>query len=157
MIIAVDPGKHAIGWAVFANARPSAFPNPSDWGLVDCGYTAMGKLTDVSHARDCDEVVIEIPQVYMQRQWKGNPNDLIDVAFMAGMSACIFGRCTKTITTIRPHTWKGSRPKKVCNRVTRDTLTEHEHSIVNAVELSASKRHNMMDAIGIGLWKVGRR
>jgi hypothetical protein len=35
-------------------------------------------------------------------------------------------------------------------------LTDHELSLLKGLGLPPSKEHNVIDAVGIGLWKVGR-
>ncbi len=146
-MLSIDPGKHMFGWAAFEDDR-----------LNRCGLVKGEGFQDMMGAfvyhRTPTEIVVEIPQVYQQRMWKGDPNDLIDVAIVAGAVAAQF-RCETTF--IRPRKWKGTRPKKVCNKLTLGTLDDGELKVYRSVDVLASLRHNVIDAIGIGLWRLGRR
>jgi hypothetical protein len=135
-ILAIDPGKHA-GWAYFDD----------DWSLKWCG------VNDVPSCSPTD-LVIEIPQVYPHRAQKGDPNDLITVAFGAGLIA---GRFPKArLRLVKPHQWKGTVPKEIHNRRVLAALTEGERVVAESAKVQASVRHNMIDAIGLGLWHLGR-
>ncbi|NIQ90988.1 MAG: hypothetical protein GWM98_04570 [Nitrospinaceae bacterium] len=101
--------------------------------------------------------VVEIPQIYDRRKWKGDPNDLIKVAVTAGALAGTFFRRTGSIEFVKPATWKGSRPKEIDNEFTLSLLTPDELLRFERAKAPKSKRHNLIDAIGIGLWKLKRR
>lgn len=135
VLVAVDPGKHACGWAVFYDGH-----------LYTCG---LGEIPNMF--RYPDDLVVEIPQIYQQRKWQGDPKALVEVAFAAGRSTAWHPEPH----TIRPHDWKGSRPKDICNRVTMNALTDEEKDLIPT--LPKTKLHNVIDAIGIGLWRLGRR
>ena len=133
-ITAIDPGNHMQAWALFLNKK-----------MIDCVYTE-----DVRAIRYGRRIVVELPQVYSQG--KGDPNDLIQVAFAAG-------RCVgkgKFFETVLPGQWKGQVPKKIHNRRVLAKLTPEEHVVLDAAEVRPSLRHNIIDAIGIGLWRVKR-
>ncbi len=150
-LVSIDPGKHMFGWAAF-----------EDGHLYRCGLVKGDDFQEMMQTFDIrsvamsvpTQIVVEVPQVYQQRMWKGDPNDLIDVAIVAGAVAARF-RC-ETIF-IRPRKWKGTRPKKVCNKLTLDTLDPNEMGVYQWIDVLASLRHNVLDAIGIGLWRLGRR
>lgn len=151
MLVAIDPGKRLFGWAAFEGGRLNRC------GLVKGkGFQEMMGAFDVAAVAMSvpTQIVVEIPQVYQQRLHKGDPNDLIDVALIAGAAAARF-RC-ETIF-IRPRKWKGSRPKGVCNKLTLKTLDREELEAYQSIAILASLRHNVLDAIGIGLWRLGRR
>ena len=153
--VAIDPGKKAVGWALF-----------SDKNLIQCGLVINeggpaqlnAAMEDAFQDFHAAVVVVEVPQMYQQRFLKGDPNDLIDVALAAGMAVGNLAPCgDEDIELVRPRKWKGTRPKKVCNQLTLKTLTPAELAIYENTECLASLRHNVIDAIGIGLWKAGRR
>jgi hypothetical protein len=103
-------------------------------------------------------MVLEVPQIYAGGG-KGDPNDLVDIAVAGGV---VVGRCTREntdqdIVYCRPRDWKGQRPKAVDNRYTLGILEESEVAIFDACGVTAGLKHNVIDAIGIGLWKLGRR
>ena len=152
-ILSIDPGKHNVGWALFDEGE-----------LKDCGllqgkdskkitsnvkeyFTRFGKV---------DDIVVELPQVYQQHKWKGDPNDLIMVAFMAGFSTAWVD--ADVVTLVRPHDWKGSVPKSISNQRIMDRLRTKELNLFNEKRngIARSVLHNMIDAIGIGFWRTGR-
>lgn len=148
-LISVDPGKHAFGWALFEDGDFIA------GGL--CGNDTQAIDGDLK-ALGATEAIIELPQVYQQRMWKGDPNDLIEVAIVAGKAAHALAMAGATdIEFVKPRVWKGTRSKKICNKLTLDTLTSCERAAFDTIEVLASLRHNVIDAIGIGLWRLKRR
>jgi hypothetical protein len=147
----IDPGEWT-GYALFDGVS-----------LVTCGVMGKGleKIQPEVHrfVMNCwpDHAVIEIPQVYRQRQQKGDPNDLIQLALIAGMCMGEFLQGGATVETRLPREWKGQRSKEVDNRSVLKLLTDDERDIVARSRLPKYKLHNMIDAIGIGLWHVGRK
>ena len=151
-LVSIDPGKTALGWACFNNqvlAHCGLIRSKSIFGMANVINNTLGGLYP-------DDVVIEIPQVYQQRMGKGDPNDLIDVGIVAGMVTSVLGEFDQ-IQMIRPRRWKGTRPKNICNALTLKTLDVDERKVFEEIEVIASLRHNVIDAIGIGLWRLGRR
>lgn len=140
-VLAIDPGKRCIGWALFR-----------DDVLAECGLIRDPEFSSLQ-LPTAGKVVIERPQVYPQRVQKGDPNDLIDVALWAG--ACAVVAQGRTIEFVRPRQWKGTVPKDIHNARVAEKLNDLEASMLAAVK-PASLRHNVTDAIGIGLWVLGR-
>ena len=91
-----------------------------------------------------------------QRAQVGDPNDLVDVALVAGACA---GLLPAKVAFVKPRRWKGTAPKRVTNRRTREVLTSEEVHVytVAMTAVPAGLRHNVLDAIGIGLWALGRK
>jgi hypothetical protein len=146
-LMTVDPGKN-LGWAMFEDGRLI------ETGLIEAHSLAdtVFELVGVCERHRPAEAVIEIPQVYQQRLWKGDQNDLVDVAVIAGAAAATLIAYAEP-QLIRPHGWKGNRPKAIDNRHTFSLLDDEEKSKIP----SGAKRHNVLDAVGMGLWKLGRR
>ena len=152
-LISIDPGKHSIAWAYFSNAV-----------LVDCGLIQSKNLVVLATKVDVqiieyrnitpDLVVVEKPQAYQQKHWKGDPNDLIDLALAAGAATHALGCCE--IEFVLPRTWKGQTPKKISNARTLKNLTDIERQVFKRMDVIPSLRHNVIDAIGIGMWKLRR-
>lgn len=149
MIFAFDPGARSIAWARFECAR-----------LVACGYvetrdsSALQDAIKATGARG-HEAWIEVPQVYQQRAWKGDPNDLIAVAVTVGRIAAEVGAGGE-VHFARPHEWKGSVPKDVMVKRIESKLLTCEAEILHAAKIPRAKRHNAIDAIGLGLWALRR-
>jgi len=53
-----------------------------------------------------------------------------------------------------PATWKGQLKKHVCHARIDLALTPGERKIIP--KLAKTYLHNMLDAVGIGLWYLGR-
>jgi len=144
-LLAIDPGEHT-GWAVYGSL--SVYGPLSR--LLACG---LGMPPVEAAAR----VVIELPQVYPQHPVP--PNDLITLAFLAGRYA---GKTKQDaeVSTVFPHQWKGNLPKDVCAARVRMKLTPEERDVADAAfkegRIPAAQRHNVMDAVGIGLSALGR-
>jgi hypothetical protein len=142
ILLSIDPGKTA-GYALF-----------HDNTLVACGLDRDTALNIASAYPNL--VLIEKPQVYRTRLQKGDPNDLITLALQAGRyqeRAIVAGA---TVETPTPADWKKQLPKEICNARTLAALSVSERKIADAVKCAAGARHNLLDACGIGLWRLGR-
>jgi hypothetical protein len=144
--MSVDPGK-SMGVAVFLNG------NLTGVNLIKSNYA--NELQNFVNRIQPKIGIVEAPRIYGRRQWKGDPNDLIKVALLAGMAlAALSQHCIPEI--VYPSVWKGQRPKDVDNKYTLELLSETERVYIEN-SFPKSKLHNVIDAIGIGLWKLGRR
>lgn len=157
--VALDPGKHRAGVAVF---RDSVL-----WWAGLCGDGKSGPLSTVRATVAAltlgaqpspffSWAIVENQQVY--RGLPGpNPNDLIPLAFVAGgVTASISSAADCAFRFPLPREWKGSVPKKVWTARILSRLSTAELDILKAVKCPASLRHNTVDAIGLGLWHLGR-
>lgn len=148
-IITVDPGVHFFAFARFENRV-----------LVDCNFLATKNLFSYKHFFNfnCD-MIIEKPQIYEQRLQKGDPNDLINLAIFCGKLE-VFLRLTcrkiKKLDYIYPAAWKGQTPKTIMLRRIQKKLSVYEAALVDYLGLPKSKKHNVIDAVGIGLNYYGR-
>jgi len=109
--------------------------------------------------RKVSRVVVELPRVYPVLRWKGDPNDLISVAYTAGrLVEYLLPRCSQVILieTISPSTWKGQRPKKIDNEHTLSLLSPEELAVIEKLKCPAGQKNHVLDAIGMGLWRLGR-
>ncbi len=132
-LTAIDPGTDQ-GWAHFRDGVLTAC------GLGSCWFYG--------------DVLIELPQVY--RGSKVNPNDLVTLAVKVGELKYHAESTGHVVTLVWPHDWKGSTPKKIHNNRVIKRLRVDEWAVVERAECSDSKRHNVLDAVGLGLWKLGR-
>jgi hypothetical protein len=136
-MISVDPGVHGSGLAFWEGNR-----------LIAVTY----EVPQVAEGRYLEHMIIEVPQVYMGSRSKGNPNDLIKLAFEAGRIACM----APTHEVIKPRTWKGTIKKEVMLRRILTKLDDTELAYLKALNLPPSKEKECVDAIGIGLYILGR-
>ena len=139
--LAVDPGR-CTGFALFSVSDLT-------WCCAEAPETALSYLKGSSAI---DRIVIEIPQVYRLEHSKGDPGDLIELAFCAGM---VVGRIRPTtLQKVLPREWKGQLPKRVTEHRARAVLTVSEMARVPKVPKGLA--HNLWDAIALGLWSLGR-
>ena len=118
----------------------------------------------VGHAiQDCSigvhesvHVVIEFPQIY------GGPakvdlNDLLDIAGVASAVlshvATLFLISDANCRFTLPYGWKGNINKAIMTNRISASLTDAERGVIVSV---GAKDHNTIDAVGIGLWQLGR-
>jgi hypothetical protein len=152
VLCAIDPGR-TTGYAVFRASR-----------LVDAGY-----VHDRSKDRLCDNLksfrkklsgdvmVIEYPRVYAPEKSKGDPKSLIMLSLYVGATAARFADAGWTVRLVAPNEWKGSRPKNVDHLHSQKILSEAEWDLFEAFSFPITVEHNVLDAIGIGLWALDRR
>lgn len=141
--LAIDPGVKHLGVAVF------------DGGALVCA--GLIKTEDKKALSEIlftygypDSVVVELPQVYQRSKSKGDPNDLIAVAVVVGA----LQERLRRVELVKPRTWKGTVKKEVMLKRIVSKLTAEETALLP--KLSKSLVHNVIDAIGIGLFAVGR-
>lgn len=153
--LAIDPGAKLCGWASFADIE-----------LVKCGLVRGETLKELHTDAVCQiafgprtRVVVEKPRVYPVRAMKGDANDLVTIAFAAGV---VVGAAAERIDEFQsawPSEWKGSVPKQIHVKRTLAALTADERKTYErcVADAPVSLRHNCLDAIGLGLWAVGRK
>lgn len=150
-LLAFDPGKLSAGWSAFEEkrlARCGLLRAPTQRGL----FEAIREW-DLRTRTNGVDVWIERPQVYREAHWKGDPNDLIDVAIVVGALA---SQATGNVVLVRPHDWKGNVPKTIHNARIKRALDPAERDTLKACGAPAGLLHNVVDAVGLGLHALGR-
>lgn len=142
-ILAIDPGK-AAGGAFFIDGQLK-------WAaLIDADAPESEPYAMLQHLRGLAGVctLVEIPIAYMGARSKVDPNNLITTAFRAGKLAGDFSE------TIKPVTWKGNVPDHVIYKRIYAALAPDEANVLPRI--GASRMHNVLDAVGIGLHRLQR-
>ncbi len=145
LTLAIDPGKDT-GWSLWTDARLLGA------GLVDGDRPFLGLPPD-----GVDNLLVEIPQERVVGGGRRAPaNDLIRLAFRAG--TVVGGVHHMHRYEVLPVTWKGTLPKDVCARRVIERLMFDEGQTLDASlrNLAPNVRHNVLDAVGLGLYAVGR-
>jgi hypothetical protein len=142
-VIAIDPGETS-GWSWFRNSS-----------LVACAkHRGIPRLPEGAGFKGEGKIVIEKPMVY-----PGAPvdvNDLITLAIKVGeWKEYLWARFGVEPELVTAPTWKGSVPKEIHHQRLLKVLTEEERAIMPKTK-SGKYDHNMLDAVGLGLWKLGR-
>jgi hypothetical protein len=93
------------------------------------------------------EAVVEEPEY---RTGSRTPvRDLVQLALRAGVLVGLYRAWGSKVELVRPSRWKGSVPKEIHQRRIRAALEVEEHE-------NLAQNHNAVDAVGLGLWKLGR-
>lgn len=137
---AIDPGTGYYGWAQFDRRE-----------LQDCG---LATTLDVASWRRSHALVIEGQR--FRDTSRARPQNVIDLAFDAGR---ITGQYRGEVVHIAdPQMWKGTVDGKIMigrivKRLDAAELTVLERTLSG---LKKAQHEHVIDAIGIGLWSVGR-
>ena len=149
-LISIDPGNNT-GWAVFA-----------DRVLTLAGVDKKASLFRPVTPRIPGGVVlafetsvlVEIPRWYPHDQV--DTNDLIDLAVLVGEVKRFYESQSCKVELVFPRTWKGSVPKPIHNKRVLAALTPGELALLPRRPRAKDHDHNCVDAVGLGLWKLGR-
>ena len=153
--VSLDPGSNATGWAWWEGGElyGGGVVRGTAGSAVDTGIDA-GRVIQ-RHAGAVAFIIYERMAIYKFTSQRGDQNDLIPLAEIAGAACGALGARGEPVLA---RTWKGQVPKDVCHARCRSRLNERElrHAVAAEEIVIASLRHNFWDAIGIGLWKIGR-
>ena len=176
---AIDPGIYGSGVAIFegpsllwASYLPHQ-PGKQRRGLA-CRHAVLALQHCLARYPLCSHAVVEWQQQYENTAHTVNRADVTDLTGVAGAIVGLFGFYTDNISTPLPREWKGQTPKHVhmCRILgaelarARCTLPRGYKSQAPG-QLSAdqcrrivwtsskSLNHNIVDAVGLGLWAIG--
>lgn len=155
-LLAVDPGLRGVGLAYFTDGTltyanyvrnpVTEGDGPTAWfGLGDAVYHLMKDL-----AYRVDVYVTECPQVY--RRSAGDPNDLLQLSAVA--AACGASFPLQRAVGYKPRQWKGTVSKLHHQPRVLAQLSEVELQAIH--EKRKTYRHNVIDAVGLGLYELER-
>lgn len=145
LLISIDPGKHT-GFADFLGPklRTAGVLNEKDLfsqlPMTPYPFTTL--------------VLIEHPRWYPRDQ--KDVNDLLDLAVLVGEIKRYYEMSSCKVELVWPRTWKGAAPKEITNARTVRSLSPAEITFLPKSPRAKNYDHNMLDAIGLGLWKLGR-
>lgn len=141
ILYAIDPGVHQCGLAEFWDNK-----------LQATGYM---KTEDVAkllpRERTGVRVVCEFPKVYQGGKQKGDPADLLELAFVVGQISVRAAGNAVEFQRVLPHEWKQQLDKNQTRIRALERLSIDEKKVVHGL-----KNHNVWDAVAIGLWALGR-
>lgn len=157
LVVAIDPGLACTGWSwwVGGQFRGGGIVRGERGGnAVDVGRLVGRTALEAVGGAKVDVVVYERMAVYQFTAQKGDQNDLILLAEVAGAACGVIDAPANEPVTARA--WKGQVPKDIMHARCLGRLTREEAATVDGVKTPGSLRHNFLDALGIGLWKAGR-
>jgi len=148
--LAVDPGKRDCGVAYFVDGvlDSAAFLETADGDDVTLTQMVVDWLDG-----GCDLLVTEDQQVYARG--KGDPNDLVPLARVVGGVRSRIEHAERVLPL--PRIWTGGVPKDVRHRKLLERLPAAEVAIIDAVKVTKAKKHNVIDAVALGVWVLEQR
>lgn len=141
-LIAIDPGKTS-GFAEFHNGKLVEAMALSEREILTKSPVGRGVC------------VIELPVVYPTRNVPAA--DLIDLAVLVGDLRGLYRRHAFETVLVKPRTWKGTTPKAIHHKRLLAALASEERDRLPLRPRAKNYDHNMLDAIGIGLWQLTRK
>jgi hypothetical protein len=141
VILGCDPGKNYAALALFNNRK-----------LIFATYR---KLDQIHEQLDHWHVT----ELHLERQYltpkHPRPMDIVELAYGAGVVRGAVLQCNRSCKVIEhlPIQWKGNVPKAIMTNRIRTKLDPIE---LATIEDAGYKTHNTIDAIGIGLFALGR-
>jgi hypothetical protein len=161
MILSIDPGIDT-GWALWLAGK-----------LLACGYgDPRSHPAHRLHAEPNQDVVdavwIEDQEIYPRSPVP--PGDILTLAKLAHRVAGRYDATGTPVHFVLPRAWKGSTPctcsarnpdPACCTHHSRvwSLLSDREKDVFDQVArgMAPSKRHNVLDAVGIGQWACRRQ
>lgn len=138
MLLAIDPGAFT-GWALFEAECliGCGLVTPSNWG--DLVATATPRRP---------AIILEEPTLYPHS--KARPADVMALQLKVGELKGRFEAVGCLVELVQPRSWKGSVPKAISHARASKKLTNAERALVEG------KRHDVWDAVALGLWRLRR-
>jgi len=148
-LVTVDPGVHAMGvayWhsgeltrAVYVEAPSKKVGSAAGAVLLTNPLILFAK----------PPLIVERPKIYQKKTTRQSDIEMLLISVGA-----LVGLWPGAVSLIYPAAWKGQvNPDVMCERV-ETRLSQNETCVIEC--RLKSKRHNVLDAIGIGLKTLGR-
>lgn len=153
LTLAIDPGVRGCGAAWFEDGTLTSAMYLRTTDEESTGAKAWWRMVSAfrDYTSSVDTLVLEVPQVY--RMSKGDPNDLVAVAGTAGAIIGAYYELAQDVVSYLPRQWKGNVPKAVHNQRVLADLTATETKSIQYPK-QASLKHNVIDAIGLGVFHL---
>lgn len=145
-LLAVDPGTEQAGFARFEGSRLVQAELIKEKGSLK-EYRAWRVAVRIGDLLvPGASLVVEHPQVYARSP--GDPDDLLALSLVVGGVLALH----KGGEIVRPREWKGQVPKNLMTARILRQLEPDERELCKKI----NDNHNVLDAVGIGLWKLKR-
>lgn len=155
VLVSYDPGLREAGIALFHGKvlhRAALLRNPVEKLRGPSAWRAMAKEAAKWVGGPVDVAVVEMMQVYGGK-WAANPADLMQLVGVDG--AVCMSIDAKAYVDYLPRSWKGQVPQATyAKRI--DALLKKTGESEAVEECPASLRHNVLHAVGLGLFHLGR-
>lgn len=155
-ILAIDPGQCS-GWALFGPylTLEACGLHSIDLDKISMPGEIKAKYPWSPFGLQREFAVIESPVIYPGGR-TADPNSIVKLARNAGEWAGLCASVGLRVEYVSPRDWKGTIDPDIVLKRVYEALNADEKAIVDAHKLPKSKRHNLIDAIGIGLKTIGR-
>lgn len=169
-LLCIDPGLRCVGMAVFspsgrllrAGLARSCVKSPIRGAPAWRGAAQAAQVWYEYMPDDTPGAVPPMvrPQLVVVEEQKinfgrtKNPDDLLQCNGAAGAISMAFADCL--IQGVIPENWKGSIPKEDMTARIQSRLEERPEELRCVESCPTGLRHNILDAVGIGLWFFGR-
>jgi len=158
-ILSIDPGFRYLGYAVLTKEEILGAglvtnlqdPDVPSWPKSNYPPSFLNLAYLLREFNWCESplAIIEFPQVHRDTP---NPNDIIKLSAACGAYSSILQAAGFTVQWISPREWKGNVPKPIMFKRILAKVREEEYS-----KIDKPKNHNVIDAVGIGLWLIKRQ
>lgn len=155
-LLTIDPGFRYFAFAVFSDrhlhlADLVKASKADEWEVWTRQPPDFMEIRDVVSQFDWAQraAVIEFPQVHRDTP---NPNDIVKLAAACGAYTAILQSLGFSVSWVAPSDWKGTVPKDIMFRRILAKVTSDEYT-----RIKKPKDHNVVDAVGIGLWHLNRK
>lgn len=149
-LLTIDPGATYAAWALWRDGVLEKAEQTS--ASKTLGGVVRKAIEGVAVGPRGFSVLIELPQHYTEDR-EERAADLFRVAATAGALAYAFEAWGANVTFVRPPEWKGQVPKAAHHARALQVLRADERV---RVYCSAKDRHNVWDAVAMGLWALKR-
>jgi hypothetical protein len=155
-MIAIDPGLRGSGVAVFNEQtkqllKAKYVKNPA---ITDRGPACWVRMAQAINGwleyDGSQQIIIEYQRLRIGRE-KGDPNNMMELQGVVGAISGLFYEWPPV--AYFPEQWKGTIKKEVMTQRILNRLTPEELLVIGPLN---SKSHNTIDAVGIGLYHLGR-
>lgn len=156
-LLAIDPGLGGTGWALWETGRSPARIGivrdtaRDDLLSVRCQELCQKLYLSVATLYSLQTVVIEMPQQMSNRAGiAAQAGGVYKLAVLVGaLTMYLMNTSNATVHVVTPSEWKGQLPKDVVQRRVEQRLGI---SLCQKLKI----RSHAWDAVGLGLWAMGR-
>lgn len=158
--LSIDAGLHGLGCGLFYDKELATawYASPGGKGRGPARWrevikAGLGPLMETGITPDT--VVMETMQIYAQRDWKGDPADVLEVQGVCGAISAWAPFAAATLVGYTPREWKGLVPQQVYSDRVDSMLARRGWNDSRIVPHPSNRHHDVMHGIGVGLHHLG--
>lgn len=152
-LLAIDPGYRYFGYSIFRDtsilkAGLSVAEKSEDWDRwtgQPPDFTDLAQIIlNTDWAVRC--AIIEFPKVHRSTP---NAESIVRLASACGAYTALLQASDFHVEWVEPRSWKGTVPKDIMYKRILAKVPKPEYDRIDRIQ-----DHNVIDAVGIGLWKI---